>query len=513
MHNTLLTVTLVATGIALLVTTSAAAPFAQATDVEVKEVYHPEERPAYACWTTLWHDPAGNLHLKLAEKRRAPNPLWQPVPLEFWESIDLPVDYHMSFCNGSKDVITEFVVLESADDGATWTESGRSPTKVIDQFAWTNLPDGRIIRAIHDDDVAFDPDYHPRLRTEVSADGGTTWHVQGEILAEGFVTKGYRMRALRNGALVMLGLYGAAWGPGRPRARRNAVRAYVGSERTTGLFVSQDEGKTWSAPWTAFPGITAPEPDFVELPSGDLLLLTSTVGGSPQARQYFHKTERGFLAGPVFDIVRGTVPERVVLTQSGLLVGAIRGGDYWCSNDEGASWYKIEGLPRCNYQPDMTELSDGRLLCSWHIGGDNFFGELDQWVGTTTFRLAANLPEPTELTLTREMNESQTKYINSYVARLTAGSAALDGKTINFSVSIRYAEGYEDFPLKLIGVTNADGRARIDLEPYFVNETNIHQRYGINASFTPEESDALLTPARDSYGAYILSMSQADLNR
>ncbi len=513
MNNMLVTAALLAAGIALLTTGSAAAPFAQATDVEVKEVYHPEERPGYACWTALWHDSAGVLYLAFAEKRRATNPLWEPVPLEFWESMNLPVNYHTSFCNGSKDVITELVVLKSADDGATWTESGRCPSKNINAFAWNSLADGRIIKTLGDNYTSFDPNYQPRMRVSVSADGGTTWEVQADVVVkEGFSVGGYRMKRLSDDSLALLGGYGPAFGPGRMVARRGESLPSARGHGTRAMLISQDDGKSWTV-IPVLPGIAAPEPDFVELPSGDLLILNSTVQRGPQVRQYLYKTETSFLPGPVFNVISGRVPECLVLTRSGLLVGAVRGGQYSCSNDEGATWYKIEGLPACRYQPHIIELSDGRLLCSWHVGGDNFFGELDQWVGSHTFRLQATLPESTQLTVTREMNETKTKYVNSYVATLTAGGRPLAGKTINFSVSIRYAEGYEEFPLKLTGVTDDQGQVPLDLESYFVNETNIHQCYGVSASFTPEEGDVLLTPARDGYGAYILSMSQEDLTR
>jgi len=506
MHDTLLVAVFVAAGVGLFATGSVAEPFAKATEVQVKEVYRAEERPGYCCWTVLWHDPAGALYLKFVEKRRAPNPLWEPVPLEFWETVNLPVNYHISFCNGSKDIITEMVVLKSTDDGATWTESGRYPEKIINSFGWASLADGRIIRAYNDNNVAFDPKYQPVLRVSVSADEGTTWQTQAEVvLKEGFIVFAYRIRRLRDGSLAMLGDYGMAFGPGRPARTRGG-----GGRHHQIMLLSHDDGKTWS--WVQIlPGLKAPEPDFVELPSGDLLVINSTVQRGPQVRQYLHKTKDGFLPGPVFKISVGRAPECLVLTRSGLLVGAVRGGDYTCSKDEGATWYKIEGLPRCRYQPYIIELSDGRLLCSWHVGGDYFFGQMDQWVGATTFRLEANLPAPTKLTVTRQMNESRTKYINAYVATLTAGKPLPD-KTIHFKVSKpRYPEGYDQFPLKLTAVTDARGQARLDLEPYFVNETNIHQTFGVSASFTPGKDDISVTNARGSYGNYVLSMSREDL--
>ena len=507
LNNMFLAGVLAAVGVALFATASSASPFARAADVSVKEVYHAKERPGYACWTALWHDPEGTLYLAFSEKRRAPNPLWEPVPIEFWESMDLPVNYHISFCNGSKDIVTELVVLKSADDGETWTESGRCPTKNINAFAWNCLADGRIIKALSDNYTAFDPKYQPRMCVSVSADGGTTWRTQADvILKEGNSVGGYRIKRLTDNSLAMLGGYGAAFGPGRPSARRG------GGGGHHAMFVSHDEGKTWSMV-IVLPGVKAPEPDFVELPSGDLLIVNSTVQHGPQVRQYLYKTARGFLPGSVLEVISGRAPECLVLTRNGLLVGAVRGGEYTCSNDQGATWYRIDGLPSCRYQPHIIELSDGRLLCSWHVGGDFYFGQSDQWVGSTTFRLEADLPKPTKLTLTRHMNADNTKYINAYVAKLTAGGRPVSGKTIHFSISMRYAEVYKQFPMQITAVTDEHGQAELDLESHFVNEANIHQRCHVTASFTPGKDDRSLTRARDSYGAYVLSMSRDDLSR
>lgn len=515
-------VTMAAVLLVLALTTPLAAsgdvpiPLAKAENVQVREVYHPAERPGYACWTVLWHDPEGALHLAFAEKRRAPNPLWEPVPLDFWESMGLPINYHVSFCNGSKDVITELVVLRSTDDGETWTETGRCPSKAINAFAWAGLPGGRIIRVASDDYVAFDPAYKPQLRAEVSADGGTTWQVLS-VLLEGFSTYPYRLKRLRDGALVLASPYQAAFGPGRERVGRNCARPYVRDEVTCAVFVSRDEAKTWSGPQTVFPGIGAWEPDFVELPSGDLLFVVSTIQGVPQMRQYFRKTPHGFVPGPVLDIVSGRAPECLVYTRSGLLVGAVRGGEYVCSADEGANWYPIHGLPRCNYQPYMAELSDGRLLCSWHIGGDNFFGELDQWVGSHTFRLDAHLPQPTKLTIARMKNEPGTQYINKYVATLANADGPVPGKTVTFAYHKRYTPDYNASPdpqvagTRQAAVTDANGQVFLDLSMWD-NETSIHISYRVTAWFTPEPADTALGPCKsDIYFAYTRNMTQNDL--
>ena len=492
--------------------------FACAKDVARQEVYHPAERPAYACWTVLWPGVEGGTYLAFAEKRRAPNLTWEPVPLDFWESMGLPINYHTSFCNGAKDILTEVVVLKSDDNGKTWTESGRSPSKVINAFAWANLPGGRIIRARSDDYVAFDPSYAPQLRAEVSADGGTTWTTRAVVL-EGYSTYSYRLKRLADGTLVLAAPYSAGFGPGRVRAARHTVRPFVRNEleMTVGVFVSTDEGKNWSSPLTAFPGVQAWEPDFVELPSGDLLFVNSSVQGGPATRQYFRKTTRGFVPGAVFEVVAGQAPECLIHTRDGLLVGAIRGGDYVCSNDEGATWRKIHGLPRCDYQPYMIELPDGRLLCTWHIGGDNFFGERDQWVGSTTFRLETDLPAPTRMTLVRELVPSGDKYGNTYLIALTSGGGPLAGKTVHFAFHKRYTPDYDashdprEAGTRRTAVTDEKGHARLDLSE-FDGEPNMHQSYRVTAWFTPDESDVSLAPCRSEvYHAYAVNMTKKDL--
>jgi hypothetical protein len=506
---------------------------AEAKDVQINEVYHPAQRPGYACWTALWHDLEGTLYLAFAEKRRAPNTLWAPVPLDFWESMGLPIHYHTSFCNGSRDVLTELVVLRSEDDGTTWTESGRSPSKVINAFAWSSLPDGGIIRAVSDDYVAFDPVYKPQLRVEVSDDGGSSWRVRAVVL-EGFQTYAYCLDRLEDGTYVLVAPYQEAFGPGRARQARHTVRphAHRELEYTTGVFFSRDEGRSWSGPQTAFPGELVSEPDFVELPSGDLLFVYAETGAAPgvQLRQKFIKVAHGFVPGPVFEVVCGWAPERFVRTRSGLLVGAQRGAVYSCSNDEGASWHQIHGAPDCNYQPRTVELADGRLLTSWHIGGDNFFGELDQWVGTHVFRLEVDLPEPTMLALARTLNNAGSRYTNIYEVTLTQGSLPLPDRTVHFAFhrarpvpgDYNKARDPREAGTRRTAVTDDAGRARLDLSeyekapdtpnPHVFDTGQMHMHYRVTAWFEPDPADPAVPACRSEvYSAYPLNMSKAEL--
>ena len=376
---------------------------AKAYDVEINDVYHPKVRPGYACWVSLWKAVNGELMLAFMEKRRAPNSSYRSIPLEFWESMALPIKFQASFCEGSPDIITESVIMKSDDKEKKWVETGRCNTG-IGSFAYTSLPDGTILRGFSTNYLSFYPEETAKGGIQKSSDGGKTWSVSSIFQEKDFSASPYRLRRLCDGTLVALGGFGATFGQGRPRATRHTKRPNIRQEGQHGCWISFDNGINWEGPLIVFPGISTPEPDFVELPSGDLLILNSTVQAGPEVRQYVHRTKHGFIPGPVYDVVSGRVPETVCVTKSGLLVGAVRrglsstmsiaemkrrapdlrtgGGAFTCSNDEGATWQRIEDLPSSGYQPQIIELKDGRFLCAWHCGADQIFGQNHQYVGS-----------------------------------------------------------------------------------------------------------------------------------
>ena len=64
--------------------------------------------------------------------------------------------------------------------------------------------------------------------------------------------------------------------PAHYHAKR-AMRLDVVSDTEMMLFFSRDQGKTWSNPLPVLSGQTVSETDFVELPSGDLLLINNSI--------------------------------------------------------------------------------------------------------------------------------------------------------------------------------------------------------------------------------------------
>jgi hypothetical protein len=486
---------------------------AQADAFREHDIYRPAVRPGHVAWVTAWNDPEGGLYVSFIEKKRGRNLLWKPYSLEAWEAFGLPYGYHTAMGNAAKDIVYEYVILKSTDQGSSWKEIGRSVSASDSTVSWTSLPGGEIGRSLANDYSATVREETMMSWFETSADGGKTWRRQGDIF-EGHNGSGspHRLRRLRDGTLAQLASVTTPWGPGTERTGRHVKRPNVKFEATPSLFFSRDGGQTWSSPLPVLPGVVeAWEPDFVELRSGDLLVMNSTVQGGAQARQYVRPTRFGWVPSPLFDVEAGRVPETVVLTDSGVLVGAVRGGGYFASKDEGATWHQIAGLPKAGYQPFITQLSGGRLFCAWHGGGgDVEFGKHDLWIGAHSFRLAGTLPEPVQLSLTRELDEARERYTHSFRATLSAAGRPLAGRTIKFTVKRRSRPEQ----MEMTAVTNDAGEARIDLASQFAGETDIHLHYRVQARFDPGAGDSGLGAAASvSHFHYVVGVSRSELLR
>src|SRR3954451_12003362 len=142
--------------------------FAKAENVKVRDIYHAKIRPGYCCWVSLWSDAKGAVYLSFVEKRRAPNPNWEPLPLDFWESMSLPHGYHTALSNGAKDIVYEIVVLKSTDQGNTWQEIGRSPSQMDNSFSWVTLSNGSLLRSQSNDYIAWHKGHRQQTWCETS---------------------------------------------------------------------------------------------------------------------------------------------------------------------------------------------------------------------------------------------------------------------------------------------------------------------------------------------------------
>ena len=479
--------------------------WAQAVDFEERVVYYPDKRPGYAAWVAPWKGPNGALFLSFIEKRQLPNPNHRPIPLDFWEAMGLPIKYQASFCT-DPNILTESVILQSLDQGKTWKEVGRSATSCLHHFGYLSLADGSMLRGNHNAYLAYYPKETPICSIQKSSDLGNSW-TNFAVVGKDFFFYPYRLISLHDGTLFFLGGYREAFGPGRRVPRRTETRGNVRREHQAAFYYSFDQGAKWTGPIPVFPGVYASEPDVVELSSEELLLVNSKIAGGDTTRQKIRRQGNNFVPQPVFDIVKGPVPETIVQTKSGLLVGTSRGGVYACSKDEGNNWYPIDGLPRSLYQPRIVELNDGRLCNFFHLGGDDVFGEKDQHIGNHVFRLQEELPVETTLELMREKNRERSQYINVFRAVLRKGDRPVPNQDIRFTVrsSSRGRKSYHS--QVFVRSTDVNGQARVEL-PEFDRCIDIHRDYSVKAEFEPVSPNEALVPAQSTeYACYRMTSS------
>ncbi len=483
--------------------------FAQATNFEESVAYRPGKRPGYCSWVTVWKDPKGSLLMNFCERRRHPNPIYHPIPLDFWEAMGLPIKYQSQLL-ADPEILPETVILQSLDQGTTWNEVGRS-LLVFEPLAFTSLPDGTILRGIENAYTSYYASEKVVCRVQKSNDLGNTWKDVAR-LEDDFWFSPYRMTILCDGTIAMLGIYTETFGPGRDTVQRTSDTAYQHMKYQAAFFYSSDQGLNWQGPVIVLPGINTSEPEWVELPSGDLLVINCSVQGGPNTRQVIRRQGKRFIPQAVFDIVSGSVPETFIMSKEGLLVGTRRGGVYSCSNDLGNTWHTIGGLPKAMYQPRIIQLDDGRFLSAAHLGGDNFVGEIDQYIGQHRFRLEEHLPSPTILTLVRDKNAAGTQFLNAYTARLQEGNKPLAKRELKFTVqaSTRNRRSYKKD--EFVQLTDSSGQAHLAL-PEFDESIDIHRDYTIQAEYLPPALDTATAPARSpKYMAYRLTSTAGRKN-
>jgi hypothetical protein len=294
------------------------------------------------------------------------------------------------------------------------------------------------------------------------------------------------------------------------------------------FFASSDTGHTWSGPHYVLPRTEGHEFDFVELPDGQLLFFLSSIQSNQPARQIVRREEGRFVNDPMMDVRRGATtdedpcggftPETIVVRSDGLLIGGRRGSPYVCSNDLGENWYEIEGAPPAEYQPMMVLLPDDRVLTVWHHGGDTALGEYDMFIGTHGFRVEADLPQPTRLTLERELSADGKQYVNTFRARLSAGSEPVPGRTVELRVRNTWRpqpDGREnpvsvfDSPDVRRSMTDEKGIARFELNDKAVIN-DLHHNYGLAATFTPGPEEHLAGSTSRTLSAYALTHRRDD---
>ena len=301
--------------------------------------------------------------------------------------------------------------------------------------------------------------------------------------------------------------------PGTEHPTRASWNLHAVTEGGMNLCFSHDQGRTWTSPLPIYAGRAVYETDFVELPSGDLLCINNSIFANP-GRQIIYRTQYGFVPGPFERSYSKVVPETVAITEDGLLVGCMRNSRYAWSDDLGLTWFPLEGIPeniakgRETYQPWIQYLGDGRFANAGHYGGDNFYGELDQYLMIHFFRLEVlRKTKSTHIDLVRDFDGAKSRWRNSYTLKLTCDGQPLPDKELEFWFVERDKPGYGlvdnytlDDRMKMGGEllrvrTGSDGTARVVL-PRLDTITYIHHAIQLVARFNADRGDPDYKPAQ-----------------
>ena len=327
-------------------------------------IYHSPEKPGYTSWVALALLGDGTLRCDFAQ------------------------------LTGPKDKpVLSTPVLESHDQGENWVKvSGDTPAvpsavgavlhsypqgMILAKPRLAVLRDGTLIRP------AWSTDPSGSGYLQQSTDGGKTW--EGKIYLmppEEYQAAPALIRQLRDGRLILMG---GVWkrGDGKEPGQRLIKM----------MFVSSDNGRTWSKPITLMSpemGVCE-ESDFCELPNGDLFWVhrvehypdhPTTISplaarsGSKPPESYWYSDRMQSIARKTGDTFSPEPPVAapfhhsgfpvVLYTQEGLILHLATDGVYWTA-DTGKTWTRLN-LPGTKYYPKAVQLPDGKIVCVGHIG-------------------------------------------------------------------------------------------------------------------------------------------------
>ncbi|MSO21713.1 MAG: exo-alpha-sialidase [Acidobacteria bacterium] len=345
-----------------------------------KVIYHSPEKPGYTSWVGLAQLPDGKFRCDFAQMT---GPKDKPL-------VSVPV---LESRNGGDTwrKVSDDVLLDPSVSGIVLVFTPPQGI-ILARMRSAILRDGTLIR------LGWTADPNGSGYLQRSADSGKTWGEKIFVVSP----KQYRtwpalIRQLRDGRLVLMA---GAWkrGDGDSPTRR----------MTKMIFLSSDGGKTWSAPITLMPTETGvcEESDFCELPSGDLFWvhrvehypdkpteIPSLASRGPRPYDYSDRMQsitrkkgKTFVPEPATPAPFPHSGFPVVLyTREGLILHLATDGVYG-SADFGKTWTKLD-VPGTKYYPKALQLENGKIICISHVGGDNYYGKVDQSIVQQTFRL------------------------------------------------------------------------------------------------------------------------------
>lgn len=327
-----------------------------------KTIYHSPETPGYTSWCGLWQLPNGRLRCDFLQLT---GPFENPV--------------------------TVLPVLESRDEGKTWTHVKDVPTQVILKGGIVqSLKDTGRGMAVLPDGVMIRPAQPPLFDGNVSgwaerSADGRKWEKIYPASPQKYRVYPTVIRPLRDGRVV---LFAGCWKVGDYSNGKTSVE-----NLTKCIFVSSDKGRTWGRPVIVMPLSVGAceESDFCELPNGDLFFVHRAVhyGKEPlqtRMQSVVHRRGEDFVPGPCEP---AALPHSgfpmVLYAKEGVILHLATDGVNW-TNDLGKTWTRLD-IPGTPYYPKALQLKDGKIVLVGHNGWDDVYGTVDQSIIYQEFRL------------------------------------------------------------------------------------------------------------------------------
>ena len=360
-----------------------------------RTIYHSPQTPGYTCWTGLWTMPDGRAMMSFTQ---ATGPLsGRPkAPPEVRKRLCWPPPGHSeSYDMTGLDLAN--VHLATSDAGRTWSQvSADHFTSCMNGTTCepeTALPDGTILRGVLGYYLPYD--HVPQTGfIQRSADGSKTWGPPEIVLDPAkYSYWPKRIRVLSDGRVVMTGAMAEIPAAARTREEYSRLLRPV-------LMVSEDGGRSWQEPVEVLPeDIRRPpysgeEYDVAELAGGDLLAMFRWAVHEPGTRvreerrqAVLHRSGRTWKPGEIRSapFPHSGHPE-LLPAREGVILHVASTGIHW-TTDAGGTWHDT-GAEGTGYYPRSVQLPDGLILCVYHHGSDNGYGDFDQSIGMCSFRLA-----------------------------------------------------------------------------------------------------------------------------
>lgn len=373
-------------------------------------VYHAPQYPGYTCWTGLYLMPDESVMCCFTQAM-GPFRGRPQAPEAVRKALDWPPPGHQGEFGATGEIYDmtgldlQNVHLRSHDFAKTWDYVGGDHFKTcmngITGECEVAPADGSILRGVWGPYLPYD-DVPRNGYIQRSTDGGKSWGPPEVIYSrEGFMFWPKRIRTLGDGRLLTGG------GLITIHPEHNHRRGWF-RDITLALFVSDDQGYSWSGPIDLIPpgqdkkqlGL-AEEFDWVELPGGDLLVVMRADNYPGGAARLQTRMAAGDGTWQATRIEKAPFPHsghpELLITREGVVFHIATTALSWTIN-EGRTWQDVD-LGREPFSPDSArdnavgyyprsvQMANGEVVIVGHVGSDNGYGQVDQSIIAARFRV------------------------------------------------------------------------------------------------------------------------------